>query len=137
MSSIEERQREIVEEFALFPDWMGRYEYLIELGQELPPYPDALRDENHRVRGCQAQVWLRSELRDGRIFYTADSDALITKGLIALLTRVLSGQPAQAVAHANLDFLEKIGMKEHLSPTRKNGLAAMIEKMKLQAVALN
>lgn len=134
-ATIEERERAVVEEFAFFDDWMGRYEYLIEQGKSVPLIPDGLKDEDHRIRGCQSQVWVHAEGRDGLVFYTADSDALITKGLVALLIRVLSGQPPEAIAGARLEFLDEIGLKDHLSPTRKNGLAGMVRQMKLFALA--
>ena len=133
--SIEERAAQIVEEFAFFDDWLGRYEYLIELGKELPLIDDAYKTDAFRIRGCQSQVWLRPELEDGRLHFKADSDALITKGLIALLVRVLDGESPENVADADLAFLEQIGMNEHLSPTRKNGLNAMVERIRAYASA--
>ena len=136
MPSIQDIETEIVEEFSLFDDWMGRYEHLIEQGKRLPLIDPALQDDEHKIRGCQSQVWLNAASEDDRILFTANSDAAITKGLIALLIRVLSGQPANAIVEADLEFLDKIEMKEHLSPTRKNGLNAMIKQMKLYAVAL-
>lgn len=135
MATIEERGREIVEEFNLFDDWMGKYEYLIELGESLPAIEDEYKTDDYKIKGCQSQVWIRPEIVDGRVFYKGDSDALITKGLVALLVRVLSGQPSQAVAEANLSFLDEIGMQEHLSATRKNGLASMVKQLKLYALA--
>ena len=135
MNGIAQHEEQIVEEFGFFDDWMGRYEYLIEQGKDLPLIDQAYRNDEHKIRGCQSQVWLHARLNDGRVFFEADSDAAITKGLIALLVRVLSGQPPADIANANLDFLDKIEMKEHLSPTRKNGLNAMIKQMKLYAVA--
>lgn len=132
---ISEQEATIVEEFALFDDWMGRYEHLIELGKDLPLIDPDLQNEEHRIRGCQSQVWLHAYEEDGNVYFKANSDAAITKGLIALLVRVLSGQPPQAIIDAPLGFLEDIEMKEHLSPTRKNGLDAMIKQMKLYAVA--
>lgn len=134
MPTIAEREQEIVDDFALFDDWMGRYEYLIDLGKELPPLDEAYKTEAYKIHGCQSQVWVRAEEHDGRIHYTGDSDALITRGLVALLVRVLSDQPAEAIVAADLGFLDRIGMQEHLSPTRKNGLAAMIKQMKLYAL---
>jgi cysteine desulfuration protein SufE len=134
--TIAARAAEVVEEFSFFDDWMGRYEYLIELGKALPLIEDRYKTEAFRIHGCQAQVWLRAEQEDGHMCYKADSDAMITKGLIALLVRVLNGQTPEAVAAADLDFLDDIGMKEHLSPTRKNGLDAMISQMKRYAEAL-
>ena len=133
-STIREREREIVEEFALFDDWMGRYEYLIDQGKSLPRIDERFKDEAHKIHGCQSQVWVHAELSDGRIEYTGDSDAMITKGLVAILVRVLSGQPPEAVATADLAFLDEIGLKEHLSPTRKNGLSGMVRQMKRYAV---
>jgi cysteine desulfuration protein SufE len=134
-NTIAEREQEIVDTFAMLPDWMDKYAYLIELGKDLPLIEDEYKDDAHRVRGCQSQVWLRTEAENGTIHFRADSDALITKGLIALLVRVLSGQPAQAVVDAPLAFIDRIGMREHLSPTRSNGLTAMVKRMKLEALA--
>lgn len=135
-STITERTEAVVDEFALFDDWMGRYEYLIELGREVPQIEDTYKTEDYRIHGCQSQVWLRAYQEGGLVHYKADSDALITKGLISLLVRVLSGQPPSAVATANLDFLDRIGLREHLTSTRKNGLAAMVKQMKQYALAL-
>lgn len=132
-TSIQEREREIVEEFSLFDDWMGRYEYLIELGAALPLIEDCYKTDEYKIKGCQSQVWLRPEYRDGRIHFRADSDAIITKGLIALLIRVLDGQQAADIATAPLQFIDEIGMKEHLSSTRKNGLASMIGQIRSYA----
>jgi len=135
--TIDERAREVVEEFAFFDDWTDRYAHLIEQARALPPLDDAYRTDAHRVRGCQSQVWLHAAPEgDGRVRFDADSDALITKGLIALLVRVLGGQPAAEVARADLAFLDEIGLKEHLSPNRANGLAAMVARMKAEAAAL-
>ncbi|MEM1126706.1 MAG: SufE family protein [Bacteroidota bacterium] len=129
------RAQEIVEDFALFDDWMGRYEYLIDLGRDLPLIDPQHKTEAYRIHGCQAQVWLHADTDDGLVHYTADSDALITKGLIALLLRVLSGLPADEIRHADLAFLDEIGLREHLSATRKNGLASMVSTMKAHAKA--
>lgn len=134
-ATIQERAREIVEEFNLFDDWMGKYEYLIELGQSLPAIEEEYKTDEYKIKGCQSQVWIRPEVVDGLVFYKGDSDAFITKGLVALLVRVLSGQPSQAVAEADLSFLDEIGMKDHLSSTRKNGLASMVKQLKLYALA--
>lgn len=134
-ATIQQRAREIVEEFNLFDDWMGKYEYLIELGQALPPLEDAFKTDEYKIKGCQSQVWIRPRFADGLVFYQGDSDALITKGLVALLVRVLSGQPPQAIADTDLSFLDEIGMKDHLSSTRKNGLASMVKQLKLYALA--
>jgi len=135
MASIDEIQRETIEEFGLFDDWSGRYEFLIDLGKSLPLIDPQYKTEAYRIKGCQSQVWLYSELRDGKLYFTADSDAIITKGLIALLIRTLSGQDPKDIAHADLYFIDRIGLREHLSPTRSNGLAHMIERMKLSAHA--
>ena len=135
MPSIEELEQAIVEEFDFFDDWMERYEYLIEQGKTLPLIDPALQDDAHKIRGCQSQVWLHAYMEDGNVYFTANSDAAITRGLIALLIRVLSDHPPEAIINARLDFLDKIGMKEHLSPTRKNGLDAMIRQMKQYASA--
>ena len=133
--SIKDRSDAIVEEFELFDDWMGRYEYLIELGNTMPLIEDAYKTEEFKIKGCQSQVWVRPEYRKGLIFYKGDSDALITKGLVALLVRVLSGQPPEEVAEADLSFLDRIGMMDHLSATRKNGLAQMVKQLKRYALA--
>ena len=129
-TTIEDRIESIVSDFAVFDDWLGRYEYLIEMGSKLPPLPEEFKTDLYRIRGCQSQVWLKPDLVDGRIHFRADSDAMITKGLVALLVRVLDGQTPTAVANARMDFLDEIGMQEHLSSTRKNGLAAMIRRIK-------
>ena len=137
MSSISEIEAAIVEEFSMFDDWMGRYEYLIELAGQLPLIDSSYQTDAYRIRGCQSQVWLHAHSQDELVHFTANSDAAITRGLIALLIRVLSGQPSKEIQSAELGFLDQIGMKEHLSPTRKNGLNAMIKQMKLYAVALS
>ncbi|GAB5521900.1 MAG: SufE family protein [Rhodothermales bacterium] len=135
--TIADRTAEIVEEFALFDDWFGRYEHLIEQGRDLPEIEDEYKTEDYRIRGCQSQVWMRAEHTDGdTVHYKADSDALITRGLVALMIRVLDRQPADAIVDADLGFLDAIGMNEHLSSTRKNGLHAMIKQMKRYALAL-
>lgn len=133
MKSISEIETQITEDFSLFDDWMGKYEYIIELGKDLPLIDEKYKTEEHKVKGCQSQVWLNAEMKDGKIIYKADSDAIITKGLIALLINVLSGQKPDDIVNAKLDFLDKIGMKEHLSPNRANGLSAMINYMKKYA----
>lgn len=133
--TIQERAREVVAEFELFDDWMGKYEHLIELGKSLPLIDEQYKTDDYKIKGCQSQVWVRPEIRDGLVYYKGDSDALITKGLIALLVRVLSGQPPSAVARADLSFMDRIGMQDHLSPTRKNGLASMMKQLKLYALA--
>ncbi len=132
--TIAAREQDIVEEFSMFDDWMGKYEYLIELGKDLPLIEEAYKTDDYKIHGCQAQVWLRAAFRDDKVYYKADSDAFITKGLISLLVRVLSDQPPADIAHAQLGFLDQIGLKEHLSATRKNGLGAMVKQMKLYAL---
>ncbi len=136
--TIAEIENEIIEEFELFgDDWEGKYEHLIELGKSLPKIEESLKTEDRIIKGCQSKVWLHSEKKDGDIVYTADSDAIITKGMVALMIRVLSHQKPQDIVNANLDFINKIGLTEHLSPTRANGLVSMIKQMKLDAMALS
>ncbi|MBI5402109.1 MAG: SufE family protein [Ignavibacteriae bacterium] len=134
--SIEEIEDEIVEEFSLFDEWMDKYEYIIELGKNLPSMDENLKTEDRKVSGCQSQVWLNTKSENGKVLFEADSDAIITKGLVGLLVRVLSGQRPEDVINAKLGFIDKIGMKEHLSPNRANGLVAMIKHMKLNASSL-
>ncbi len=133
--TIEEIQKEIVREFELLEDWMDKYEYLIELGKELPLIDEEHKTEDNLIRGCQSRVWVHAELREGNVVFHADSDAIITKGLIALMLRVFSNQKPEAIAHASLDFIDRIGLKEHLSPTRSNGLLSMVKQIKIYAVA--
>jgi cysteine desulfuration protein SufE len=136
--SIEETEKEIIEEFELFEDdWEGKYEHLIDLGKSLPLIDASLKTSDRLIKGCQSQVWLHSEKKDDKISYTADSDAIITKGLVALMIRVLSNHTAAEIVAAKLDFITKIGLTEHLSPTRNNGLLSMIKQMKLDALALS
>ena len=136
--SIEEIEKEIIEEFELFgDDWEGKYEHLIELGKSLPKIKEVFKTEDRIIKGCQSKVWLHSEKGNNEIVYTADSDAIITKGMVALMIRVLSHQPAKEILTAKLDFINKIGLAEHLSPTRANGLLSMIKQMKLDAMALS
>lgn len=129
-TSIENIESQIIEEFSLFDDWMSKYEYIIELGKKLPLIDSRYKTEEYKVKGCQSQVWLNAEIKDGKLMYKADSDAVITKGLIALLIRVLSNQKPEDISNAKLEFINKIGMKEHLSPNRSNGLMSMINYMK-------
>jgi cysteine desulfuration protein SufE len=129
-------EAEIIDEFSLLDDWMDRYAFLIEMGRALPDLDDTFKQEAFRVKGCQSNVWLRAWTDDGLVFFEADSDAMITKGLIALLVRVFSGQPAKAIVDADLSFIDAIGLRKHLSPNRSNGLTAMITKMKGHATAL-
>lgn len=135
-AAINEIQDQIIEEFQLFDQWMEKYEYIIELGKNLPELDEQyMRDEN-LVPGCQSRVWLHAELKDGKTVYAADSDAIITKGIIALLIRVLSDQPPERVHEADLYFIDRIGLKDHLSSTRSNGLVSMIGKMRKVARGL-
>ena len=132
-----EIENEIIEEFELFgDDWEGKYEHLIELGKSLPKIKEAYKTDDRLIKGCQSKVWLHSEKQGDEIVYTADSDAIITKGMVALMVRVLSHQTPQTIIQSNLDFINKIGLTEHLSPTRANGLVSMIKQMKLDAMAL-
>ena len=135
MVTIQQVQEEIINEFIVFDDWMDRYNYLIELSNELPAIDPKLKNNDYLIRGCQSKVWLNAEYNDGRIIYTADSDAIITKGIIALLIRVLSNRTPQEIVNANLEFIETIGLRQNLSPTRANGLLSMIKQMKLYAIA--
>ena len=137
MKSINEIQDEIIEEFSFFDDWMDRYEYIIDLGKKLPLIDPQLKTKERLIKGCQSQVWLNATQEDGTILFTADSDAIITKGIIALLVRVLSGQKPKDIAETELYFIDKIGLKEHLSPTRSNGLVSMVQQMKRYGVALS
>ena len=133
--TINEAQDEIVGEFSVFDEWLDEYEYLIELSGSLPAIGEEHRNEQFLIRGCQSRVWVDAELRDGKIYFTADSDAIITKGIIALLIRVLSGRTPQEIVDSDLYFIDRIGLRENLSPTRANGLLAMIKQMKLYALA--
>ena len=133
--SIAETEQEIIEEFELFDDWMQKYEHLIDLGKSLPMIDEANRTDDKLIKGCQSRVWMHSELKNGKIIYTADSDAIITKGMVALMIRVLSEHTPDEIINADLGFVEKIGLIKHLSPTRSNGLVSMIKQMKLDALA--
>ena len=135
METIKDIQEGIIEEFEIFDDWMQKYEYLIDLGKELAPIDKKYKTEDNLIKGCQSRVWLHAEYTDGRIIYTADSDAIMTKGIVAILINVLSGQTPSEISTAKLDFINEIGLKEHLSPTRANGLISMIKQMKLYALA--
>ena len=132
--TIEAIQNEIIEEFSLFEDWMQRYEYMIELGKSLPLIAEQYKTDDYLIKGCQSQVWLHADYQEGKIFFTADSDAIITKGIVALLVRVYSGDTPEEILCAKTDFIDQIGLKEHLSPTRANGLVSMLEQMKRYAL---
>lgn len=133
--SLAQTQQDLVEEFALFTDWQDRYEHLIELGKDLPLIAPENKVDANLVRGCQSRVWLHAELKNGVVHLTADSDAMITKGIVALLVRVYNDRTPQEILGASTDFIDRIGLREHLSPNRANGLSAMIDQMKRYAVA--
>ena len=133
--TIQEIQEEIISEFSMFDDWMDKYAHLIEMGNELAPMDEKYKTDQNIIRGCQSQVWINATFEDGLIKYQGESDALIVKGLVALMLRVANNQPAAELMNADFHFIDKIGLKEHLSPTRSNGLLAMIKQIKLYAVA--
>ncbi|WP_396194581.1 SufE family protein [Flavobacterium sp.] len=135
--SIKEIQDEIVDEFSMFDDWMQRYEYIIDLGKGLPLIEEQYKTEENIITGCQSKVWVHAEQKEGKVVFTADSDAILTKGIIAILIRSFSNQKASDILDANTDFIDEIGLKEHLSPTRANGLVSMIKKLKMYALAFN
>ena len=130
-------QESIIEEFSMFDDWLDKYDYLISLSDSLPEIAADKRTEQYLIEGCQSRVWVAAEMRDGKVYYTADSDAIITKGIIALLIRVMNGRPAAEAAAIDLYFIDAIGLGENLSPTRSNGLRAMIAQMKLYALVFS
>ena len=133
--SVRAIEEEIVEEFSLFDNWEDKYEYIIDMGKKLPVLDEAFKKDENRIRGCQSTVWMVSEFRDGRVYYKADSDAVIVKGLISMLIRVFSGQRPKDIVDADMKFIDEIGMSTHLAQTRSNGLRAMIKQMKLDAMA--
>jgi cysteine desulfuration protein SufE len=137
MRTIQKIQAEIVEDFGMFDDWMQKYEYLIDLGNELAPIKEQYKTEDNLIKGCQSRVWLHAEHTQGKIIFTADSDAIMTKGIVAILINVLSNQAPKDIATAKLDFIKEIGLKDQLSATRANGLVSMIKKMKLYGIAFN
>lgn len=132
--TIEEKQQEIIEEFSIYDDWMDKYEYIIELGKELPLIDPLKKTEDHLIKGCQSLVWLDSKLIDGKMVFSADADAIITKGIIGLLIHVLNNETPETVATTDLHFIKDIGLQEHLSPTRANGLVSMVKKMRISAL---
>ncbi|MFV5687471.1 SufE family protein [Flavobacterium sp. ZT3R25] len=134
---IKDIQEEIVDEFSMFDDWMERYEYIIELGKNLPLIEEEFKTENNLIKGCQSKVWLHGEKNGDKIVFTADSDAILTKGIIAILIRTFSNQKASDILEADMSFIDEIGLKEHLSPTRANGLVSMIKNIKMYALAFN
>lgn len=135
--TISEKQDRIIEEFSVFDDWMDRYNYLIDIGRDLPRLDDKFKVRDFLIEGCQSKVWLRPELVDGKVQYMAESDAIITRGIVALLIRVLSGHTPSEIMNEDLYFIDRIGLKQNLSPTRSNGLLAMVKQMKLYAIAYN
>ena len=135
MQTIQEIEQSLIEEFEMFDDWMDKYNYIIELGKELPLIEEQYKTPDFIIEGCQSQVWLHPEYKEGRIYFTADSDAIITKGIVNLLVKVFSGRTPQEILDDDLSYLDAIGLKEHLSPTRSNGLASMIKQLKMYALA--
>jgi len=133
--TISEIQEEIVDEFSMFDDWMQRYEYMIDLGKSLPLIDKAYKTDEYIIKGCQSKVWIHADFKNGNIVFTADSDAIITKGIIAILIRTFSEQSPEVILNANTTFIDEIGLKEHLSPTRANGLVSMIKQIKIYALA--
>lgn len=134
--TINQIQDELIEDFAFYTDWMEKYEYIIQLGKEVPLIDEQYKTDEYIIKGCQSKVWLYPEMKDGKVYFTADSDAIITKGLVSLMVKVLSGHTPKEIVEAELYFVDQIGLKEHLSPTRANGLLSMIKQMKLYALAL-
>ena len=133
--SLNQIQDEIISEFSIFTDWLDKYDYLIELGNDLPELDATLKTDDNLINGCQSKVWLNAEYRDGKVWYQADSDAIIVKGIVALMVKALNGQSPDEIVSNDLYFIDKIGLKQNLSPTRSNGLLAMVKKMKLFALA--
>lgn len=134
--TINEIQDELIEDFAFYGEWMEKYEYIIQLGKEVPLIDEKYKTDQFIIKGCQSKVWLYPEVIEGKVFFKADSDAVITKGLVSLMVKVLSGHTAKEIVDADLYFIDQIGLKEHLSPTRANGLLSMVKQMKLYAIAL-
>ncbi len=135
MNTMKEKEEELIQEFEMFDDWMDKYNYIIELGKDLPMIDPQYKTEEFLISGCQSQVWLHPEYKDGKLYFSADSDAIITKGIVNLLIRVLSGHTPKEILDNDLSYLDAIGLKNHLSPTRSNGLASMIKQIKLYALA--
>lgn len=134
IKTLKEAEDEVVDSFSMYDEWLDKYEYLIDLGKNLAPYPDSSKTDERLIKGCQSRVWLDYQMKDGKLWFTADSDAIITKGIISLLVSIYSGRTPEEIASSDFSFIEKIGLKENLSPTRANGLASMIATIK--AVAL-
>jgi len=135
--TIKEVQEEIIDEFSMFEDWMQRYEYIIELGKTLPIIDERFKTEDNIIKGCQSKVWLHADQKNGNIAFTADSDAILTKGIIAILIRVFSEKTPEEILNSDTEFIDRIGLKEHLSPTRANGLVSMIKQIKMYALAFS
>lgn len=135
MQTIQEIKEEIIDEFSIFDDWEERYQYMIDLGKDLPLIDEQYKTEDNIIKGCQSKVWVHAEMQDNKINFTADSDAIITKGIIAILVRVFSNQHPKDILDADTKFIDEIGLKEHLSPTRANGLVSMIKQLKMYAIA--
>ena len=135
MPSIKDIQEEIIDEFSMFEDWEERYQYMIDLGKTLPLIDEQYKTDDHIIKGCQSKVWVHAEMHEDKVAFTADSDAIITKGIIAILIRVFSNQHPKDIIEADTDFIDEIGLKEHLSPTRANGLVSMIKQLKMYAIA--
>ncbi len=133
--TLKEIQEEIIDEFSVFEEWMDKYEYIIDIGKDVPEIASELKTQENLIKGCQSQVWLHAELKDGKVKFTADSDAIITKGLVALLVRVMDNRSPKEIQDADLFFIDKIGLQQHLSPTRANGLVSMVKQMKLYGMA--
>lgn len=131
--TLKEKQQEIVDDFSMFSEWLEKYEYLIDLGKNLEPYPEEKKTEDRLIKGCQSRVWLETETKEGKVYFSADSDAIITKGIISLLVSVYSGRDAAEIAGDDFAFISEIGLKENLSPTRTNGLLSMIQTIKKKA----
>lgn len=134
IKTLKEAEEEVVDSFSMYDEWLDKYEYLIDLGKNLPPYPEELKTEDRLIKGCQSRVWLNYEVKDGHLYFTADSDSIITKGIISLLISVYSGRTPEEISSSDFSFIEKIGLKENLSPTRANGLASMIATIKTVAL---
>lgn len=133
--TIKEKQDEVIDDFSFMGNWEDKYEYIIQLGKDLPLIPEQFKTDDNLIKGCQSRVWLHTELKDGKLIFTADSDAVITKGLVSLMISVLSGHTPKEIADAEIFFIDAIGLSSHLSPTRSNGLLSMLKQMKLYSVA--
>ncbi|MCO5237369.1 MAG: SufE family protein [Chitinophagaceae bacterium] len=135
--TIKEQQDNIIDEFSFFDDWTEKYEYIIQMGKDLPLIDEQYKKDENLIRGCQSKVWLHADYRDGKLYFTADSDAVITKGLVSMMVRVLSGQTPKEIASAEIYFIDAIGLKSHLSLTRSNGLLSMLKQMKMYGMAMS